>query len=659
MDGCAVISSIKAKLVLGVVAMLALTLALLVTVISLRSSDVAERQAVDYAEELAQHQAATVRAEISAALASTADVAGSLVAMRASGPVSRAQVDGVLLDLISRHPQYVGVSTAWEPGAFDGRDAEFAGTGNSDATGRLLPYWFRDGAGYATEALVGYDEPGAGDWYLGPKASGRAAVTEPYVYAVGGVDTLMTTAVTPIMVDGRFLGVVTVDMALQSLTDLVAAVQPYGTGYAALLTDRATVVAHPDAALLGTPLGGAFETLALQVSADGALSGTRGQDTYLGADAVTVVAPVPLLAGTTWSFLVSAPSASALAAASSLQTWTVVLGLAALALAAAGTWVIGSRITSPVVRLRDRLAEIADGDGDLTQRVDESRRDELGALGAAFNRFVATIGGTVGALAAQADDLSAASARLTAVSEQMSVAARTTAGRAEDVSESARGVSVHVASVAASTDQMGSSIGEIARNAAQAARVAGSAVEATAGTTRAVASLAASSAEISQVVRAITAIAEQTNLLALNATIEAARAGDAGKGFAVVAGEVKDLATETARATEDIERRIGAIQGDVQAAAAAIAHIGVVVDEINGIQSVIASSVEEQDSTTREMARGIADIAAGSTDIATGITDVARGAGETDEGTREVFRAATELGDMAAGLRRVVGGFRF
>jgi methyl-accepting chemotaxis protein len=174
-----------------------------------------------------------------------------------------------------------------------------------------------------------------------------------------------------------------------------------------------------------------------------------------------------------------------------------------------------------------------------------------------------------------------------------------------------------------------------------------------------VASLAASSAEISQVVRAITAIAEQTNLLALNATIEAARAGDAGKGFAVVAGEVKDLATETARATEDIERRIGAIQGDVQAAAAAIAHIGVVVDEINGIQSVIASSVEEQDSTTREMARGIADIAAGSTDIATGITDVARGAGETDEGTREVFRAATELGDMAAGLRRVVGGFRF
>ena len=167
-----------------------------------------------------------------------------------------------------------------------------------------------------------------------------------------------------------------------------------------------------------------------------------------------------------------------------------------------------------------------------------------------------------------------------------------------------------------------------------------------------------SSAEIGNVIKVITSIAEQTNLLALNATIEAARAGEMGKGFAVVASEVKDLAQETARATEDISRRVQAIQADTGGAVTAIEEIAVVIQRISEFQTTIASAVEEQTATTSEMNRSIGEAAGGTGAIAQSITGVAESAEMTSQGVAETQQATTELARMSTDLSALVSAFR-
>ncbi|MGZ4607022.1 MAG: methyl-accepting chemotaxis protein [Blastococcus sp.] len=172
-----------------------------------------------------------------------------------------------------------------------------------------------------------------------------------------------------------------------------------------------------------------------------------------------------------------------------------------------------------------------------------------------------------------------------------------------------------------------------------------------------VAKLGESSAEIGNVLKVITSIAEQTNLLALNATIEAARAGEAGTGFAVVANEVKELAQETARATEDIVRRVEAIQADTGQATTAIASISEVIDRINAYQSAIATAVEEQTATTQEMSRSVSEVAGGAESISATVGGLAAAAEAAQGEASSTHRASDKLAALAGGLRALVGEF--
>jgi methyl-accepting chemotaxis protein len=205
---------------------------------------------------------------------------------------------------------------------------------------------------------------------------------------------------------------------------------------------------------------------------------------------------------------------------------------------------------------------------------------------------------------------------------------------------------------------MTSSVREVANNAAQAARVANEAVQLANQTDTTVRQLSASSNDIGNVIKVITSIAEQTNLLALNATIEAARAGEAGKGFAVVANEVKELAKETAKATEEIGQKIATIQGDSSQAVDAIANINKIINQISDFQTTIASAVEQQTATTNEISRNVAEAAKGSGEIAQNITQVAQGTQSTLSGVTEAQSATDELARMAGELQRLVEGFK-
>lgn len=296
----------------------------------------------------------------------------------------------------------------------------------------------------------------------------------------------------------------------------------------------------------------------------------------------------------------------------------------------------------PIVDRQGKPMKVVKLANDVTERV---------RLRMEIERLLGDANSTATNLASAAQELTTVSHQLASNSEETSAQANVAAAAAEQVSHS-------VASVATAGEQMGASIREIAKNANEAARIATSAVRVADRTNTTIAKLGESSAEIGHVIKVITSIAQQTNLLALNATIEAARAGEAGKGFAVVANEVKELAKQTAKATEDIGGKIEAIQADTKSSVEAIAQIGTVIGQINDIQSTIASAVEEQTATTAEITRNVSEAARGSSEIAQNVVGVAQAARGTTEGAAETQRAADELSRMACEIQRLVMKFK-
>ncbi len=347
--------------------------------------------------------------------------------------------------------------------------------------------------------------------------------------------------------------------------------------------------------------------------------------------------------------------ASADAAARS--TVTLLLCILGASLVVGG--VVGVALLRSVRRPLARAVEVLTkaSDGDLAGRLPVTGRDELAQLAGAVNTTLQSFEDSVAVMRANAASLTRVSAELTDASAGIEDTARSTSQQAESVAAAADDVSQSVQTVAAGSEQMGASMGEIARNVQDAVRVAHEGVEVAATTTAVVDQLAESSAEIGTVVKDITSIAEQTNLLALNATIEAARAGEAGRGFAVVAGEVKDLAHETARATEVIGQRVEAIQGVTRDVTSAMQRIGAIIDRINAFQSDIAAAVEQQTAVTSEMNRNVSGAAGASTRIAQTIADVA-GAAQATTGRVSVARtAAGELEAMARELESLTARF--
>jgi methyl-accepting chemotaxis protein len=336
----------------------------------------------------------------------------------------------------------------------------------------------------------------------------------------------------------------------------------------------------------------------------------------------------------------------------------VVTAASLLAAVGLGYW-IARMITRPLGHTVSALKDIAQVEGDLRVRIEVIGKDEIGEVSLWFNAFIEKLEGIVRSIGRNTRGVAGSAEELSGVSHQMSSNAEETSAQASVVSAASEQVSKNVQTVATGIEEMSASIKEIAKSATEAARVAANAAHVAEQTNATVSKLGEASVEIGQVIKVINSIAEQTNLLALNATIEAARAGEAGKGFAVVANEVKELAKQTGKATEDIGQKIQSIQQRTQDAVDAIGGIGKVITQINDISNAIASAVEEQSATTNEMSRNVAEAAKGTSEISENVTGVADAARSTSQGASNTQAAAAELARMAAELQSLVEQFKY
>jgi methyl-accepting chemotaxis protein len=467
----------------------------------------------------------------------------------------------------------------------------------------------------------------------------RAAVNRSWLglddYLLAGSDAARADAKTAIdEADTQAIGYATEYRSYPIHADARTSLDSFRTAWAAydtLVTDRVLPIAG-DAAAVTRIRGGELATVRQAVRAD--LSELAGLTVRAGAEQMT----------------------TAESRYQSTERWVLILVIGSTVLAVVLAVVAARLIVTPLSRCVQALERI--GRGDLTARVTVQSSDEVGRMSAALNHTAEAVAGMVGRIQGSSTVLASASEELSTVSLQLSASAEETSAQVGTVSEAADRVSHNVQTVAAGADEMGVSIREIANNANEAAGVAGEAARTVQDTNAGVARLGDASSQIGTVVALITSIAEQTNLLALNATIEAARAGEAGKGFAVVASEVKDLAQETARATQQITAQVSAIQAESGNAVEAIQQIGTVITTISDYTTTIATAVEEQTATTAEISRSVGHAAEGTSSIAETIAGVAEAARQVTDGATETQQTAADLARTAAELQATVAEYQ-
>ncbi|MCV6576184.1 MAG: methyl-accepting chemotaxis protein [Cohaesibacter sp.] len=688
--------SITTKMVAVSSVALATVLAVGIAAIGWQAQGITHDLSVSEAETVADRQVAEVRLTLEEGLIVSRGMAYAFDGLKRSNVTDRLAWINVVEDTLRKSPRMSGTWSVIINNKLDGREADFVNTDLHDETGQFRPYYYRsaDGSiGYRPTGLVDNpDKPAS--WYDVPYKSGKDYVTEPYTWEMGGKTVVGVSIASPVH-DGKnaVIGITGTDIILTELSKNLDKVKPLGTGSVHMLSQAGKWIAHPDASLLGkdwkegrSEQDLAFSSQILNAVKNGSSFSYHGYSNSLGTEVLRVIKPAKIGdTGASFALVVNVPLDTLDAASFDLITTVAIVGLililsVGLALLIVGQSMIKRPLETTIKSIKDLINRNYSAKISYTNRNDEvgeinkaleifreksKQAEELSAhqeqeqrerlvraekikeLTVDFESQITTLLDMVGN---SVQDLNQTSTVLTN-------GADSTAHQSNAVAAASEEASSNVETVASAAEELFASVNEIDRQVDQSNQIAANAVDQARQTNDKIEGLSSAASRIGEVVKLITDIAEQTNLLALNATIEAARAGEAGKGFAVVANEVKDLATQTSKATDEISQQIQAVQSETDGAVSAIHTIAETIEQMNQIASSISTSVQEQGHATQEIARNIQEASAGTQEVSSNIAGVSTAAAETGEAARMVSTSASDLQSEAARLREGVQTF--
>ncbi|MCP3922276.1 MAG: methyl-accepting chemotaxis protein [Desulfobacterales bacterium] len=523
----------------------------------------------------------------------------------------------------------------------------------------------------------GFD-PRVRPWYKQAVSKSVPHVTRAYKSTTG--DAVISVAQS-VSKSGDKIGVVAFDVTLNALTDFIQTIKVGKSGYVMLIQDDGVILANPDKP----------ETIFKKLSksnipAFAKIAEVKEGDIEIEIDGVSYVAKVTST-NLGWKLVGLVKKSEVISQVYSMLSIMAVIGIILAGAFAVLAYFIASSLAKPIGRATAMLKGIAEGEGDLTKRLEIDSNDELGDLAKWFNKFINNLQGIIKDLAANVFVVDDSSAKLLGIAQKMASGAKDSSLLANTVASASEEMSSNMVSVAATmeqtdhnthvvataTEEMTVTINEIAKNSERARSVSNVALTQMKGASDMMNELGSSVHAISTVTDAITDISDQTNLLALNATIEAARAGEAGKGFAVVANEIKELASQTASATGEIRNKIEGVQGTTHETISEIQNVSGIMDEINSIITTIATAIEEQSAATTEISENVSQVSSGIGDVnnnvsesSTALNEITKdlasmdtAADEISQNSDQVAASVEDLKDMAIKLNDIVGLFKY
>jgi len=663
--------SFKAKVMMLICATTVLCLGIALTFIYVKTADLIKEMSFADAEKTASLCSRDFQETVDVALRSTDMLAQAFVSMKSAGVADRTAGSTMLAKVLEQNPGYLDTYTYWEANAFDGKDSAYVKGNNS--TGQFEPLWIRDGDQISPDITAGdgYDMS-TQNWYLIPKNTGKPALMDPYSDTVNTqtkVEVLMTSVVTPIIVNGKFVGITGIDITLDDLQKKISKIKPYETGYACLISNNGVYVANVDSKQVGKDIG---DSDSMKQAKAAIKAGQVYTMTEYANDEEFYKVFVPVTfskIGTPWSFVVAIPMSKVMAGCHVIRNWAILIGLV-LILISCGIfgWVLGKRL-EPLAVVTARMQEMATGNFNVKELKVVSN-DEIGQLGLAANAMAKNLRGMIKQVTQSAEQLAMSSEQLATSADQSAQANTQVAQSIVEVASGANEQSTAANKAVTVVKEMSNGIQQAAKNAGNAERVAGQTSQAAKDggssvgkainqmasiekssqyVADAIGTLDKRSQEIGQIVDTISNIAGQTNLLALNAAIEAARAGEQGRGFAVVADEVRKLAEQSEEAAKKIAVLIGEITEDTAKAVAAMNNgaqeiqLGTkIVDTAGQAFGQIQQLVDKVTAEVGGISATMEQMAGGSQQIVAAVQDITQIASETATQTQTVSAATEE-----------------